>query len=322
MQLMEKDEKLKRYLMGELSPQARIEIEDLYLADQDFYERLLIVEDDLIDDYVRGTLSARDRNLFEENFLCSGERRERVEIARTLIAYSDANASSRPASLPERKSFLERSRSSFSFQGRAKRLAVAVAIAALSLAGGWGWMAFIRLQSGFDDLQSEHLARQSREEAVRRDLEDQKRLRDQLSALLNRERNERGRVEQELEKVRERDSRPVIFSLGKGLVERSRGAAPEGRMIAIPRGRERLKFRLDLSAELYETYRIIVKDASEHTLWQGLVKSEKTSRGPAVSVILPSSLFAGGEYNLVLSGSHDRKEFEVIGDFPIVVVRK
>ena len=38
-----------RYLLSELSLDERTQIEDLYIADQDFYKRLLIAEDEIID---------------------------------------------------------------------------------------------------------------------------------------------------------------------------------------------------------------------------------------------------------------------------------
>jgi len=46
---------------------------------------LLRAEDELIDDYVRGALSASDRRLFESHFICTEGRRQRLETVKSLV---------------------------------------------------------------------------------------------------------------------------------------------------------------------------------------------------------------------------------------------
>jgi hypothetical protein len=74
-----------RYLLGDISEKERDEIEDLYRDDDDFFERLLITEDELLDAYVQGELSDQERGRFEDFFLISDTRRERLENARLLL---------------------------------------------------------------------------------------------------------------------------------------------------------------------------------------------------------------------------------------------
>jgi len=52
-----------------------------YLKDDDLFQELNEIEDELIDDYVSGALSAERRAAFEKHFLRSSERREKVEFA-------------------------------------------------------------------------------------------------------------------------------------------------------------------------------------------------------------------------------------------------
>ena len=57
---------LVRYLLGQLSEEEQEQIEEQYIGDGDFLDQLLVVEDDLIDDYVTGSLPAQDRLHFEQ----------------------------------------------------------------------------------------------------------------------------------------------------------------------------------------------------------------------------------------------------------------
>lgn len=78
------DEMITRYLLGDVSEKERDEIEDLYCEDDDFFERISIIEDGLLDSYVAGEMSGRERELFESFFLISETRRQRLENARVL----------------------------------------------------------------------------------------------------------------------------------------------------------------------------------------------------------------------------------------------
>jgi len=77
---------IARYLLGELSEEQQIEIEDRAFADQEYLAGITAVENDLIDEYVRHELSESDRRRFEERFLASAARRKRVEFAKALAS--------------------------------------------------------------------------------------------------------------------------------------------------------------------------------------------------------------------------------------------
>lgn len=76
-------ERIERYLLGELSPDEQAELEALYFSDSELLDRIDAAEDDLIDDYVRQELSPAQRLRFESHFL-NEKRRERVRTAEAL----------------------------------------------------------------------------------------------------------------------------------------------------------------------------------------------------------------------------------------------
>lgn len=92
-------ELLTRYLLGGASEDECETVEDRYFVDDGKSAALLQVEDELIDDYVRGELTASERGLFEENFLCTKWRRQKLEFVRDLmkaLAYVEAKKTPAP----------------------------------------------------------------------------------------------------------------------------------------------------------------------------------------------------------------------------------
>src|SRR5713101_9244359 len=100
---------MTRYLFGEVSEEERAEFEDRYLKNSDVFQELIGLENEIIDRYVLGELSQPERERFERSFLTHPERRQTVEIARSLLAHSASaeNVSSHvdSHSLGERRGF-------------------------------------------------------------------------------------------------------------------------------------------------------------------------------------------------------------------------
>ena len=57
------------------------------MTEDSFYEELLLVEEELIDDYVGGQLSLDERQRFEQHFLCIPERHSQLRFAQALSRY-------------------------------------------------------------------------------------------------------------------------------------------------------------------------------------------------------------------------------------------
>ena len=87
------DDRLIRYLLGDALPEAeQSDIEERYFTDDVYFDRLLAVEDELIDGHVRGTLSESERARFETKFLESGRRRDKWEAQRAIAEFFRARA--------------------------------------------------------------------------------------------------------------------------------------------------------------------------------------------------------------------------------------
>jgi hypothetical protein len=123
---------LRRYLLGNVAPDVRERIEQrLFSSDEVFWEHLCLIEDELIESYVARELTGEDVDRFETAFLCTDERRSKLEFARALKAYV---ASQR--SVPEPVTLWQRIQGMVSVPAWAVA-AAAVALVVLPIAGGF-----------------------------------------------------------------------------------------------------------------------------------------------------------------------------------------
>lgn len=82
------DDVLRQYLLGSIAPEVRESVENrLFSNDRIFWEHLCLVEDELVDAYVRDALDRKEAEDFERCFMTTAERREKLALARAINAY-------------------------------------------------------------------------------------------------------------------------------------------------------------------------------------------------------------------------------------------
>src|SRR5215475_10421585 len=91
----EQDERMTRYLLGDLPESEEATVEQEYFADPEKFEEVWAAENELVDRYARGRLSRGERELFERNYLQSPKHRERVEVSRKLLEAADRQVDER-----------------------------------------------------------------------------------------------------------------------------------------------------------------------------------------------------------------------------------
>lgn len=80
--------------MGQLTDGAREEIEEDLLTNAELFEELLVVEDELIDEYLGGKLDPEERASFETHFLATSERHEKLRFGQAFNKYLSSQAAS------------------------------------------------------------------------------------------------------------------------------------------------------------------------------------------------------------------------------------
>ena len=78
---------LYKYLLGELPEAEQAELEQRYFTDDALFERLMAVEDELINRYARNESSDEERQRMETYFLMSQARRKRLMFTQALMRY-------------------------------------------------------------------------------------------------------------------------------------------------------------------------------------------------------------------------------------------
>lgn len=78
---------IRRYLLGQLGPE-REQVEERMLADPDYFDRVLMVEEGLFEDFAFGDMSAPERESFKEHLLSSPRQVKKLEIAKALKSFT------------------------------------------------------------------------------------------------------------------------------------------------------------------------------------------------------------------------------------------
>src|SRR5262249_3470648 len=101
------DEQLMvQYLLGNLSEEEQVRIEDRAFSDSAYMGALEAAEADLIDAYVHDELSQSERREFERRFLISPRRRSKVEFARDLARIAEGSRAAEAAPVGRRSAWL------------------------------------------------------------------------------------------------------------------------------------------------------------------------------------------------------------------------
>lgn len=82
----------RRFLLGIVNDSERQQIESLLIVDPEAEETILIAEDELVEDYLEGSLSESDRARFLEQYAYGPRQRRRLRISQSIREYARAEA--------------------------------------------------------------------------------------------------------------------------------------------------------------------------------------------------------------------------------------
>ena len=91
MNLTADKQEVRRYLLGVLDADRKTQLEEQILSTPETYEELLLVEEELIDQYVAGGLSEQERRQFETHFLITAERQQNLRFGQLLKRYVNSH---------------------------------------------------------------------------------------------------------------------------------------------------------------------------------------------------------------------------------------
>ena len=278
------DEPLQvRYLLGNLPEDEQVQVEDRAFADRDYLGALEATEADLIDAYVRGELSQSDRRSFELRFLTSPERRRKVEFARALATI--VAESRTPESQASRRPFFMSL-----FRGWSPVVQFAAGVAALICIAGGAWLV------------SENAAIRSRVAALEAERRDSEVREQSLRQRLVEEQNRAAALATQSRQPSEAARAPLVASLAlmPGL---SRAQTRVERLVLSPSVQiARMEIQLEPMDD-YPRFRAELRTRSgEEVLSRSNLVGRRSGAGFVVSVDVPASALAAGDYELALKG--------------------
>jgi hypothetical protein len=98
----------RRFLLGTVEDSERQRIESLFIVDSETQETILIAEDELVEDYLEGSLSEPDIAKFLEQYAHGPRQRRKLRIAESIQEYAREEAIQARAgnsAIPELRSF-------------------------------------------------------------------------------------------------------------------------------------------------------------------------------------------------------------------------
>lgn len=288
-ELNEEEKRLRRFLLGELSEDERQHVEELFLVDQEFKEKVLAAQDDLIEEYAEGSLSDVNKRQVVERILSTPQQRQKLKIARLIKKYVAVEMDARS---PRADGKIKQPAHGYIGMLGLRRPYVFIPVAAvLLIALGFGAMKLIEVRR----LNEQRARAQSLHLAVEREL-----------AQLNNELHPG---------TTELAAASIVLS---PVFVRDLKATPK---VSPPAEPAVVKLWLVLVRNEYETYRAVFQkldDPAEFTVPN--LHAQNTTSGKAVQLNIPARLLTRGDYQVRLNGVGGDGTLEEIGEYNFQVV--
>lgn len=311
---------IRSYLLGGLSEDERELLEKRLLADEGYFQHLLLVEQDLIDDYLGDELAPEERALFDGYFLSAPERQQQLRFAKAFKKYA---ASSAVKTSPEvivaspRRSPLK----AFFLSLRPARPALLFSLAAmLAIIIGGFWLIGRRSQPGHVATgngpatptpapQPGQITNQNEGEIVT-----------QKTPTLPTNNAQAVPTPIPSPTIESPKSSVVIVALAPGLTRGDGGL----RRVKVPPAANsvvRLRLELDTGSDDYQSYKAVLQSASgQEVLNRSGLRARASARGKMITLDVPARLLKRDDYYLRLSGQNSEKEFESAGSYSFRVI--
>jgi len=319
-QTTEQNERMTRYLLGDLPENDQAAVEQEYFADPEKFEEVWAAENELVDRYARGRLSRGERELFELNYLQSPKHRERVEVARKLLEAADrqvVESGVAPQAVNPAPSLRSRLIEALSIPRMPRFLLSATAFLLLFSVISWLALERARLNEEIGKTKAQLSDQQRREREIA----------DQLAA----EREQSGKLKSELERLMEtlpqipsrppgQTGRPSILSFFLSLGQGPR--APGGgelQRITIPEETDLVRLQMKVEDGESRRFQAAINKVGGAQVWYQ--RSLKPSSG-AITVNVPANKLPLDDYILTLSAITSTGETELIDRYSFRVIRK
>ncbi|MCM3901133.1 MAG: hypothetical protein ND866_05460 [Pyrinomonadaceae bacterium] len=289
---------MRRYLLGDLPESETNELEIQVLRDDEKFEEMWGIENRLVDGYVRGRLSAADRERFERHYQASPVHRQRVAIARNLVEEADrlgANVIPIAARVPWGVRLSEK----LGFSLLSWQSALVAAMLLFAMCSLWLLLDRSRLRREQEQLRVESQSQQNREDALSQKLANAKEESETLESEIERLRVEGNNNTQPTNR-QERIQRPTIYSLLLSPMLMRGGDNPQ--TATIPPQTNLLRLQMKVDQESARRFQVSVSTVEGRQVWDQQIKPRAgQARTSIISTQIPLSKLPIGDYIVTLS---------------------
>lgn len=285
----EKEALLRRFLLDELDEGERQRIEKRFLSDGDFRESVLMAEDNLIDDYLEGGLTAEETRRFLTRYLTTPQQRRKLRIAKSIKQYVAGDVAAAPPTPTDGGTPQDGTMR----HTRAKRWLLRNPLISLPLAAA---LVIVLGLGAMKLIEKRRLNKRQEQEQAARAADEQ-----ELAQLND-------------PSVRGRQAAGTVALSVTLLPVSTRGVGSQ--KFSQPAGPASVELLLVLEGQEYQSYQLdIQKIGSPERLTVRRLQPQNTSAGRAVPLIVPTRLLARGDYLLRLTGITPAGGSEEAGEY-------
>ena len=318
-----RDEVMVRYLLGQLPEEDQLRLEEQFFTDDESYEQLLALEDELKYDYATGELAGSERERFKERFLVTPEDRKKLAFASALITtvapQPEAVVASEVTSTPSKDNSWWRSLATFlNLQNPVVRYSFAAA--ALIVVLGTVWLIAERFRTGAPQEMAERESQSQQQESAQRNGQTN-------DAPASGQDQPTPSPEQVVEQRQKKPSIPddnSVRSIATLLL--TPGLTRDGgemRELVVGKA-SHVHLTLSLRRNTgHPSYRAVLRTLEGAEVWsQSGLSARRAGARQAVVVQLRSTLLAGGDYELILQGAGPAGNYEDVDEYYFRIVKK
>lgn len=293
------DQLLTQYLLGGLPAEQTERLDELSIANDDFAWRLAQIENNLVDDFVRGKLDRQTLQRFHTFYLQSSIRRRKVEMAEGFFRLQ--NKLAKPAAVRQpTRSWIN-------------QLLTPKKVLAFAMASGLLSTTLVCVFLITDDL---HLRRQVDDARTQQAKMDHRarQLEDEIAGLRHPGVTAAPAHGPDLNQLK----------LVAVLLPPPLRGAERIKTVSVPAHAELVVLQLALESADFSSFQVKLKDSgTEQVIWQSPSIVPETLGGHQVlSAGVPANLLKAGKYVAEVSGTTHSGKAEITGDYPFKVVLK
>ncbi len=316
------DEMIALYILGDLSDEQAERLDELAIADAEFFERVGSIENDIVDRYVNGDLSEAESGRFESHYLISPLRREKVKLARAFQDFAAKTLSAEGLAFDSSKAGATSKIAGFFsslgiFGGAQPAFRFAMAAAAFVIVAFGGWLILRNLNGGLKGNEVVSNISVNRIEPV-----VQPSPRTEVVEVPANENQRPGPTPVPTPTPKPptpQQSKPLIASFV--LSPPLRGTNMPS--LSIPAATDRAVVRLELESGDFKAYTAELKEVGGgRVVWRsGRLSTARTGGVRSVNLSIPAKSLKSAIYSITVTGLSTAGEPEIIGDYPFRVVR-